>query len=73
MSNTTTVTVMYYDLEVIMELKSEVLHHCQIGNGGRVIVPAEFKQDKLIIAVLKGEVEVLNTLGDRMSQEDKVA
>lgn len=60
-----TVTILFYDSEILMELKSLVLCKCQVGNGGRVIIPQKVKENKLIVAVLLGEVVVLNSLGDR--------
>ena len=67
------VTILYYESEISMELESLLIKNCQIGDGGRVIIPHSVKQDKLIIAVLLGEVVVLNKLGDRAYKETKVA
>ncbi len=43
--------------------------------NGRAIIPAEFKRDKNILAVMKGEVELLNSLGDRAerNRDNRVA
>jgi hypothetical protein len=68
-----TVTLLFYESEISMELESFVIENCQVGAGGRVIIPEAIKQDKLIIAVLLGEVVVLNKLGDRAFKEIKVA
>lgn len=67
-----TVTVIYYD-----ENSLELMHSTQNfpqNKYGRVIIPAEFKQNKSIIAVCDGEVLMLNKLGDRIIAADpKVA
>ncbi|MCZ4337708.1 DUF2375 family protein [Shewanella colwelliana] len=43
--------------------------------NGRVIIPAEFKAGKNILAVMEGRVQLLNSLGDRAehNQEHQVA
>jgi len=63
-----TVTVLYYkqdDLSFSLQLHNAVLRDLPVGKGGRVILPDSFRKGKTIMAVLKGEVEVLNTLGER--------
>jgi hypothetical protein len=60
-----TVTILYYENEILMELKSIVLQHCQVGEGGRIIISNDLKEGKLIVAVLLGDVILLNKLGDR--------
>lgn len=71
MSNTQTVTVLYYENELSMDLMHETLADCEVGKGGRVIIPNEFKDGKIIIAILKDRVKVLNTLGERAQTTDK--
>ena len=73
MSEFQTITVLYYDDEMLLELKSLVISNCAVGHGGRVIIPTEIKEGKLIIAVLQGEVTVLNTLGERAAKNNMVA
>ncbi|MBW8192938.1 TIGR02922 family protein [Neiella marina] len=58
------VTVLYYT-ESDLRLSDEVLV-LNTSSSGRVIIPAEFKQDKQIIAVLEGECRLLNRLGERV-------
>jgi uncharacterized protein (TIGR02922 family) len=36
------------------------------NDEGRVIIPQSFKDEKSIIAVCDGEVEILNKVGDRI-------
>lgn len=65
------VTVIYYN-----ETSLELLHEVQTfthTDEGRVIIPREFKAGKSIIAVCKGEVEVLNKVGDRILPNYDVA
>ena len=38
--------------------------HLPVEVGKRLIIPDDFKKDKIIIAVCEGEVNVLNTLGE---------
>ncbi|MEH6454683.1 MAG: DUF2375 family protein [Cocleimonas sp.] len=73
MAKKQSITILYYENEISMELESLVLENCLVGDGGRVIIPGEVKQDKLIIAVLLGDVVVLNKLGDRAFASTKVA
>ncbi|MFV7771632.1 TIGR02922 family protein [Shewanella marisflavi] len=47
----------------------------QKNPNGRVIIPAEFKAGKSILAVMEGRVKLLNSLGDRAehNRENQVA
>lgn len=65
MSETLTITVLFYDNEFLLELKSELIQNCSMADSGRVVIPEAFKEGKLIVAVLEGAVRVLNKLGDR--------
>lgn len=65
------VTVIYYS-DASLELLHEVQTFTQNENG-RVVIPAEFKEGKSIIAVCKGEIEVLNKVGDRILPNYDVA
>lgn len=58
------VTVIYYT-EGSLELKHDVETFKQNLNG-RVIIPDNFKEDKSIIAVCDGEIEILNKVGERI-------
>lgn len=62
-----TVTVLYYEGVLGLEIHKAVLTKLQKKND-RVLIPYEFKKDKTIVAVLEGDVNVLNTLGDRAEQ-----
>ena len=59
-----TVTIIYYS-DVSLELMHEVKRFPQNANG-RVIIPGDFKDDKSIIAVCDGEINILNKVGDRV-------
>lgn len=66
---TQTITVLYYPAELAIKPLAEVLYDLEVGVSGRVIIPMEYKEDKIIVAVFKGEVELLNALGDRVASE----
>ncbi len=59
------VTMLYYDEDNPLLLQQQVLSGLNQSAKGRVIIPNEEKQGKIIIAILDGEVKVLNSLGDR--------
>jgi len=59
------VTIIYY-CDVSLELLHET-HTFAQNEQGRVILPAEFKEGKSIIAVCEGEIKILNKLGDRIT------
>ena len=58
------VTVIYYE-EASLVIKHDVKSF-EIGLGGRVVLPASYKQGKSIIAVCEGKVNFLNKVGDRV-------
>ena len=58
------VTIIYYG-ELSLELQHSVEHFLQLENG-RVIIPDSYKQDKSIIAVCDGAVNILNKFGERI-------
>ncbi|WP_077341388.1 TIGR02922 family protein [Pseudocolwellia agarivorans] len=58
------VTVIYYT-EGSLELKHDVKTFEENMNG-RVVIPNDFKEDKSIIAVCDGEIEILNKVGERI-------
>lgn len=60
MTGTLTITVLFYDEEFVLELRSEVISNCEVAAGGRVMLSDNFKKGKLIIAVLEGNVKILN-------------
>lgn len=65
------VTVIYYS-----DTSLELLHEIQVfkqNDNGRVVIPHDFKEGKSIIAVCKGEIEVLNKVGDRILPNYDVA
>ncbi|QDE32085.1 MULTISPECIES: TIGR02922 family protein [Shewanella] len=61
-----TVTVLYYDAPVGLEMFNAVLTDLHISQTGRVMIPESFRQGKSIIAVLEGECKILNSLGERV-------
>lgn len=58
------VTIIFYGKQSL-ELKYIVEHFPQLENG-RVIIPESYKQDKSIIAVCEGHVNILNNFGERI-------
>jgi uncharacterized protein (TIGR02922 family) len=65
------VTIIYYQVESL-----ELLHEVKSfpkNQHGRVVLPAEFKKGKSIIAVCEGEITILNKVGDRILSVGKVA
>jgi hypothetical protein len=66
---TQTITVLYYPAELAIKPLAEVLYDLEVGVNGRVIIPMEYKEDKIIVAVFKGEVELLNASGDRVASQ----
>lgn len=65
------VTVIYYS-EDSLQLQHHVDNFPE-NQHGRVVLPEGFKQDKSIIAVCDGEVEILNRIGDRIIGHTDVA
>lgn len=65
------VTVIYY-IEGSLELKHDV-HMFYQNENGRVVIPESFKEDKSIIAVCDGEIEILNKVGERILSVEYVA
>jgi len=65
------VTLIYYT-EGSLELKHDVQTFEQNVNG-RVIIPDDFKENKSIIAVCDGEIEILNKVGERILSIEYVA
>ena len=64
------VTIIYY-CDTSLELLHEVCSFPENENG-RVIIPASFKEEKSIIAVCAGEIEIINKVGDRILSVDYV-
>jgi len=58
------VTIIFYGKQSL-ELKYIVERFPQLKNG-RVIIPEKYKQDKSIIAVCEGHVNILNYFGERI-------
>lgn len=67
----TQVTVIFYQ-DDWLELLQEV-HTFPKNENGRVIIPPEYKEGKSIIAVCKGEIEIVNKVGDRILTVGEVA
>ena len=60
----TTVTIIYYN-ENCIELQHTTRSYPK-SESGRVIIDAEFKKNKSIVAVCLGEITILNKVGDRV-------
>jgi hypothetical protein len=58
------VTVLYYDEDNMTEIRHSHLS-CPTTQEMRPQLTPAFRHNKIIVAVLKGHVEVLNTLGER--------
>jgi len=65
------VTIIYY-CDSSVELKHQT---CLLekSESGRVVISKELKQGKSIIAVCKGDIEILNKTGDRILSASFVA
>ena len=68
-TNSQLVTVIYYE-DASLVIKNDVKSF-ELGLGGRVILPASYKQGKSIIAVCEGKVNFLNKVGDRILPEER--
>lgn len=64
----TTVTIIFYN-DDSLELQHEV-QQCSQNIEGRVIIPQSFKAGKSIVSVCKGEIVILNKVGDRILSID---
>lgn len=58
------VTVLFF-MDTDLRLRDQVVE-LTCGEGGRAIIPADFKAGKQIIGVLDGECRLLNRIGDRI-------
>lgn len=59
------VTVLYYDQNDMTAICTDVLSNLDIEQGKRVIFPRDYRDNKIIIAVLDGSCNLRNSLGDR--------
>ncbi|MGB2740292.1 MAG: TIGR02922 family protein [Cognaticolwellia sp.] len=64
------ITIIFYGKHSL-ELKYVVERFPQLKNG-RVIIPESYKQDKSIIAVCEGHVNILNSFGERIEFFPKI-
>ena len=71
LQNLTQVTIIYYH-EESLELRHEV-KFLPKNQHGRVVIPEIFKIGKSIVAVCKGEIQILNKMGDRILSVGEVA
>lgn len=64
------ITIIYY-CDSSLKLKH---HICAVkkSKSGRVIIPDEFKQDKTIVAVCNGEVDIMNKVGERILPSESI-
>lgn len=67
----TLATLIFYEDDTL-ELKHET-HPLKKGDNGRLIIPDELKLGRSIIAVCDGEVDILNSIGDRIVPFEHVA
>lgn len=58
------VTIIFYGKQSL-ELKYSIERFSQLKDG-RVIIPESYKQDKSIVAVCEGHVNILNSFGERI-------
>jgi hypothetical protein len=62
------ITVFFYN-----EHEFSKLYHSQLSNvpvkDKRATIPSSFRAGKVIVAVVEGHVNVLNTLGERLGPE----
>jgi len=58
------VTILYYEIDSLV-LKHRVIL-IEYDGDGRVIIPKKLKENYSIIAVMDGDVKILNTLGQRV-------
>lgn len=65
------VTIIYYD-NSSLELMYKTLQLEQ-GKDGRVIIPKRFKMNKSIVTIIEGKAKILNSMGDRITGDIKVA
>lgn len=65
------VTIIYY-CDSALELKHQVYTFDKSASG-RVIIPDEVKNNKTIVAVCSGDVEILNKLGERILPNENIA
>ncbi len=66
------VTVLYYPEENTTQITSEQIVCTRMRNGARGQQPAfdpEFRKGKIIVAVLEGHVNMINSIGDEFSAE----
>jgi uncharacterized protein (TIGR02922 family) len=68
-----TVTILYYEAPVGLEMHNAVMTDLQVSHSGRVIIPESFRRGKSIIAVLEGECKILNSLGERVFSQRVVS
>lgn len=58
------VTILYYEIDsLVLKHRVILIEH---NRSGRVIIPERLKENFSIIAVIDGDVKVLNTLGQRI-------
>ncbi|MGY5452207.1 DUF2375 family protein [Agarivorans sp. MS3-6] len=65
--NLTDVTILYYPDDNPYHLRALLLKNQVKNQQGRVVISAEHRQGKIIVAVISGQVELLNMLGDRFN------
>ena len=59
-----TVTILFYTINSL-SIQSETLE-LPVADNGRVNIPDDHKEGRTIVAVCRGDVEIMNRLGDRL-------
>ena len=64
------VTIIYY-CDSSLELKHQTCNLIKTDSD-RIVIPNELKKNKSIIAVCRGEIDILNKVGDRIIGVDSI-
>ncbi len=67
----TQATLIFFEDDAL-DLRHET-HNFNRSESGRLIIPPELKKGRSIIAVCDGEVDILNSIGDRITPFEGVA
>ncbi len=65
MTDKITITVLYYDEPISLNVKTEILTEITKTKDQRIVLPKGFKTRKVIVAVFEGDCKMLNSLGER--------
>ncbi|GAB2991594.1 TIGR02922 family protein [Psychrosphaera aestuarii] len=67
----TQATLIFFE-DGALDLRHET-HNFSKNQNGRIVIPEELKQGRSIIAVCDGQVDILNSIGDRIVPFEGVA